>query len=98
MAESPIGSPRVWFYSVVDHDEGTRFSVKGRTMDGVTNVYIAEEICADHYYNHGLDEGWESTWPLTFILYESEKGPETGRFKVKLEWLPVFDATEVKNG
>jgi len=96
MAESPIGSPRVWWYAVVDHDEGPRLSVKGRTLPKAPE-WIAE-ICADHYYNYGQEDGWDSTWPLTFILFESEEGPETGRFTVELESLPHFSATEIKGG
>ncbi len=55
--------------------------------------YIAQD-CAEDY--HGNHDGWESSWPLTFILYASEEGPEIARFEVERESEPVFYATRVK--
>lgn len=48
------------------------------------------ETCAEHY--HDLHNGWEVSWPITLILYESETGPETGRYEVKRVDRPHFEA------
>jgi len=79
--------PTCWF-SVVEIDESDRIPYAG-------NGYTAypEEI-AEYY--HAECDGWEnSDWPLTFVLYDTEDGPEIGRYKVELEYDPVFTATEV---
>lgn len=47
----------------------------------------------DYYNNH---DGWEARWPLTFAIYESESGPEVGRFVVEMEAVPQFTASPVE--
>lgn len=50
------------------------------------------EICAEHY--HETTYGWTTTRPITLILYESETGPEIGRYEVARSDQPQFHAKE----
>lgn len=52
---------------------------------------VAMDAAEDYHANH---DGWESIWPLVFIIYESEEGPEIARFDVEREVEPHFYAWE----
>ena len=62
----------------------------------VLAIYVGEKpwfdeiarLCADDYHTH--HDGWEASWPLTLVLYESEDGPEMARFTVDRVVGPVF--------
>ena len=54
---------------------------------------LAEEAAQDHWNNH---DGWESRWPLTIVLFETETGPEVVRFDVDMQTVPEFIATKQK--
>lgn len=52
---------------------------------------LAMDAAEDYHGNH---DGWESPWPLEFVLYESEDGPPIARFDVEREVVPHFYAWE----
>ena len=54
--------------------------------------YIATDIA--EYYHDNCD-GWENSWPLTFIIWDMED-KELGRFLVERESQPVFSASQIK--
>jgi len=56
--------------------------------------YIAEDAAQDYFDNH---DGWESTWPLTFIILD-ENLNELGQFVIEMEAVPQFWATKVVKG
>lgn len=52
------------------------------------------DLCAEDYWdNH---DGWESHWPLIFILHTEEDGEEIARLIVEMESRPTFSATHDK--
>ncbi len=81
------------YYSVVEHDEASRYRLAETTWNFADPDYLAEE-CAENYHNE--HDGWESEWPLTFVLYETENGPERARMSVDRESVPSFTATKVE--
>jgi hypothetical protein len=54
------------------------------------NVWAAQ-ICAAYYF--AKHDGGERSWPLTFVLFESDI--EVGRFIVSCEPQPVFRARDI---
>lgn len=50
------------------------------------------EECAE-YYHHDCD-GWESQWPLLFMLWIDDK--YLGMFEIEREFEPVFSAKKVE--
>jgi hypothetical protein len=74
----------IW-YSVLDYGGEERHSIDDDSHDRFT-----AQACADDY--HSNHDGWESHWPLTFVLYESEDGPEVARFHVERDYDPIFYA------
>jgi hypothetical protein len=53
-------------------------------------LWAAEEAAEDHHNNH---DGWESSWPLTFVILDDELN-ELGRFSVGREFVPQFYVTK----
>ena len=51
--------------------------------------WAAEMAAEDYHTNH---DGWESTWPLTFVILNDELN-ELGRFSVDREAVPHFHAS-----
>lgn len=47
----------------------------------------AADAAEDYWGNH---DGWESNWPLTFLLFASETGPLLVSVKVDMESVPSF--------
>lgn len=87
------------FYSVVEHgDTRHEFKANGMTVSksaaAIHLRWAAEDAASDYHSNH---DGWESHWPLTFVIYESEAGPELARFSVDREAAPQFTAAHVSN-
>ena len=79
-------------YYIPDHGETPQDAVElPKNYIGYTWRYMAEVAAQDHHDGHG---GWESTWPITFVLL-NEKDQEMGRFEVERESVPQFHATEV---
>jgi hypothetical protein len=81
MSMMPIRSE--FWYSVREHGEERYHhrSVFGDPRD------LAAEAADDYWANH---DGWESAWPLTFVIYESEDGPVLAAFEVSMETVPQF--------
>lgn len=51
---------------------------------------VAKDCGEDAFHNH---DGWESSWPLTILIYESPyKEAFKGRFEVEMEAVPSFFA------
>lgn len=81
------------YYSVPEHDAETRHRISETTWNFDDPDCLAEECAEDYHHEH---DGWEATWPLTFILYETKDGPERARMSVDCETVPSFTATEVE--
>jgi hypothetical protein len=85
---------REFWYSVIedgtDEYPAPRYSAKSVFYDAGDRSTDAVE---DYYNNH---DGWEARWPKTFAIYETEDGPEVGRFTVSMEAVPQFDASPVQ--
>ena len=82
----------VWFYSVPETSGDLRHRYESSHRD---RGFVAEE-CADQYFAEC--DGWDDTWPLVFVLFETEEGPEVARFTVEREDVPTFNATEITDG
>lgn len=85
------------FYCVNDIDPTYRFSYESSSNYDLGTEYECEallEECADNYWRD--HDGWESSWPHTFILYKDQDGPEIGRFTVEMEAEPRFYATSIE--
>lgn len=54
----------------------------------------AETAASDYHHHHN---GWESSWPLTFIIFDENRN-ELGRWMVEREARPVFCAERIKGG
>jgi hypothetical protein len=85
--------PTYFWYTVNDPgDADERYRVKYNfSLSGLAGdlLFAAEEAAEDYYSAH---DGWESSWPLTFVFYDSEDGPEIGRCEVECESVPSFHA------
>ena len=77
-------------FAILEEDPEQFFLCRANHPEGWDLGYIAEE-CAEEYYDHM--DGWESSWPLTFILRDEADTKELGRFKVDLESVASFSAT-----
>lgn len=53
--------------------------------------YVAEECAEDLHDNR---DGWESSWPLEFVILDEKGELEIGRFIIERESVPEFHATE----
>lgn len=86
-----------WYSVVEDGPDAERYEHKGNWFIPRPREarMAAEEAAEDYWQNH---DGWESTWPLTFALYETEDGPELHRFRVEEESEPVFSAYSLPEG
>lgn len=80
---------RSYWYSTTDGE--TRFEVRGgRRWD----AHELAELAADDYFHQ--HDGWDSGWPLTITIYETETGPAIGKFLVECEYEPAFSARPVE--
>src|SRR4051812_13285342 len=84
---SHMPSRKTYWYST-DRRGESRYELSG-TMRPLRDVAIA--AAEDYHANH---DGWESSWPIDFFIYESEEGPAVGRFEVERETVPEFYAWE----
>ena len=55
-------------------------------------AWAAEYAAEDYHSNH---DGWEATWPLTFVVLDDELN-ELGRFSVDREAVPQFHASKIE--
>jgi hypothetical protein len=53
--------------------------------------FIAEDAATVHYNDH---DGWESSWPQIFAIYEDNK--KLGEYSVDLCFQPLFSCSERK--
>lgn len=91
------GQGWVLWYSVPEHDEDERYRLetKCRFCEGTKEDFslYASNCAADYFHHH---DGWDSSWPLEFVLYDSEDGPPRFRCGISLEAEPVFYPTALK--
>jgi hypothetical protein len=78
---------KTYWYATADSSD-IRYELVG-TMRPLRDV--AMDAAEDYHGNH---DGWESRWPLDFIIYESEDGPPAARFEIERETVPQFYAWE----
>ncbi len=86
---------RIWFYSVPEQCEKSRYWYVSPWVRTPSHMFLAE-CCAEDY--HGNHDGRKCDWPLVFVLFDTEDGPEIARFTVELEILPAFNATGIPDG
>ena len=83
------------FYSVPDH--GTdRYSIEVPDTYCLERTFEQKEIaerCAQAYSHEG--NGWETRWPLVFVLYATADGDEVARLLVDMEAEPMFTAVRI---
>lgn len=79
------------YYSRADYgDSACRYEFDAINDVDIENVrYLAQEAAQDYHNNR---DGWESKWPLEFVLYKTKEGPEFARMFVELEYEPSFYA------
>lgn len=80
---------QTYWYSTADSADA-RYELAG-TLRPLRDVAI--DAAEDYHANH---DGWESSWPLDFLIYESEEGPAVARFEIERETVPQFYAWERK--
>lgn len=76
-----------YWYSTGDSRE-LRYQLPGTARD-LRDVAID---AAEDYHSH--HDGWESVWPLEFVIYDAEDGDPIARFEVERETVPTFHAWE----
>lgn len=65
-------------------------SLESNFSDG-NGKWLAEAAAEDYHRKH---DGWESTWPIEFIIMRTD-GSVIGKYSVDREYDPSFHATEV---
>jgi len=55
---------------------------------------VTQKAAEDFFYNC---DGWESSWPLEFVIIIVETQEVYGRFMVELDYDPTFYAREIKD-
>jgi len=75
------------YYRVPAHCEESTY---GPVSSALPDHRSAAEVCALHYFQY--HDGWEARWPLTFALYETERGEKLCELEVELESRPEFTA------
>ncbi len=80
---------RTYFYGIEDYGEGCMFPIETTWPIGDC---LAEKCADDYHSNH---DGWESSWPLTIAIRETEDGPTIARFSVDRETVPQFTAKQL---
>lgn len=79
----------IYYYSIKEQSED-KFKL------AVNNLVIPDENrklmsvahrCAEDF--HGEHDGYECSWPLTFVLFNDEQ-TKLGEYEVELESAPVF--------
>jgi hypothetical protein len=78
-------------YSVLPNDDRYEIASHVGPQAHETGLRILAQQAADDY--HHEHDGWESSWPLVFVLYH--EGRELGKFDVERETVPQFVAKRV---
>lgn len=98
-----MGKLRVWLYDEfkaydADEREDCAWKVPDRrgilypeTSAPVTDAREAAELYAEYFHNQC--DGWESTWPLEFVVHDGE---HYFRIEVEREMAPDFHASKPK--
>jgi hypothetical protein len=89
---------RIW-YSADDGEGRHPMDLRGGGWD-VTDDFecalIVTDCAEDYFHQH---DGWEASWPRTFLIYATEDGPPVARLHVHCESVPQFTAyTEALDG
>ena len=80
-------------YYIEDYDQGPEDAYKIHNCNwGIDHPQYAAEDAAEDY--HGYHDGWESSWPLVFVMLDDELN-ELGRFSVDRESVPQFHASKI---
>jgi hypothetical protein len=82
-------STKTVYYSCVEDASEQRFAIS--TIYGDPEEII-EDAAKDY---HDAHDGARDTWPRTFVLFDSEDGPEIARCHVEREFEPVFTVVEI---
>jgi len=80
---------RTIFYRVIDHCEDSYYPLETNWDIEEDPDYIAQDAADDYVSGH---DGWESDWPLTIALHDTEGGREISRMIVDMEHEPTFTA------
>lgn len=78
-------------YCRPDYCEDSRYRFTS-IWDAETLEYLAEDAAEDFHNNH---DGWESEWPLTFNIYDTDDNL-LGTCTVDREHNPTFSASKVE--
>jgi hypothetical protein len=81
-------------YAVPDHDENSLYDLFCPHTGPGDLGWVAEAAADDYHSEH---DGWESTWPLWFIIYDM-RGNRLGQCSVDRETVPQFRASNVTLG
>lgn len=80
-------NPYQYRYYLPDHGQGAEDSYQIESNNEPEFLeYVAQDAAMDYHNNH---DGWESSWPLDFIILD-EEGRELGRFEIDREYDPCF--------
>jgi len=77
------------FYTIIRDEDAPIYSVIANVT---SNLREWVKIAVTDYYNNHY--GKESSWPITFSIYNKENGLELGRFEVDLDMIPSFSVVE----
>lgn len=77
------------WYSVNDSDQRFELETISLGESGIDLEIVAKKCAEDFDSNH---DGWEYSWPLDFLLYETEDGPSVAKVFVEKDVKPVFYA------
>ena len=79
-----------YFYAVleIDPDLNDRYGPVAQHFGEESTA----EVAAEHF--HDAHDGWECSWPLTFVLFNAREEEEF-RAVVEREYSPVFSARKV---
>jgi hypothetical protein len=84
---------KIIYYSVLEWCD-SRYKLPGRhVLDDKIDAACVADLAAENFFH--FHDGWDSCWPLTFILYHTETGPEFGRYSIALDFQPYFHATHL---
>lgn len=62
-----------------------------KNLDDRWDRYTAQDLAQDYHNEH---DGWESSWPLTFVLLDDD-GTKKARYSIEREVEPVFYAAAI---
>jgi len=78
-------------YGVQEHDADFDNAYEIESVWVSDIEHVAKQAAENYHSNH---DGWECSWPLTFIIWDLE-GIELGRFSVDRDYDPIFYARQI---